>query len=101
MTDEQLLRAAARVAGVDTYGMTYMLDYCDSKDDGNYLYGNNRSFAPLTRGGEALWLAVECLPFHILQYSPEDYEHCKYDIHAATRRAIVRAVAALDTGETE
>lgn len=48
---------------------------------------------PLTDDGDALRLAVSCLPFHILKYSAEDYEYCKQDGFAATRRAIVRAAA--------
>lgn len=50
---------------------------------------------PLNDDGDALRLAVKCLPFHVLKYTADDYDRCKQDGNAATRRAIVRAAAAV------
>lgn len=47
---------------------------------------------PLYDDGDALRLAVQCLPFYTLKYTREDWEYCDQDGVAATRRAIVRRV---------
>lgn len=54
---------------------------------------------PLTDDGDALRLAVKCLPFYTLRYSREDWEKCGEDGYAATRRAIVLAAAEIGRGK--
>ena len=82
-TDRELLEMAAKAA-----------DYQYAKHGGYIVVdGIPGNWNPLTNDGDALRLAVSCLPFHILKYSAEDYEYCKQDGFAATRRAIVRAAA--------
>ena len=49
---------------------------------------------PLTDDGDALRLAVK-LGIWTLTYSDDDWECCDHDGYAATRRAIVRAAAAI------
>ena len=96
-TDRELLELAAKAASVDLWGKTYMA--------GNYFYGDNRRWAPLTDDGDALRLAVK-LRFEIfinhteidvrtpngwsVIVSSDDED----DAYAATRRAIVCAAAA-------
>lgn len=80
-TDRELLENAAKAAG---YWNT----------DFN-CYDGAIAWNPLTDDGDAFRLAIKCLPFHTLKYSREDYDHCQQDPYAATRRAIVRAVAAI------
>ncbi len=97
-TDRELLELAAKAAGVDLWGKTYM--------DGNYFYGDNRRWAPLTDDGHALRLAVKLK----LCFGPNfdgDLAVCfgdngenvtegfGADPYAATRRVIVRAAAEL------
>ena len=89
MTDRELLELAAKACGytirengTDVNGETWY--WCEQIAD---------CWNPLNDDGDALRLAVECLGFYTLQYSAEDWEHCKHDGHAATRRAIVRAAA--------
>jgi hypothetical protein len=89
MSDRELLEAAAKAAGL-TLGAW-------SDDYGAFMY---RGVEPgkswwnaLTDDGDALRLAVRCLPFYTLRYTREDWEKCGEDGYAATRRAIVRAAA--------
>jgi hypothetical protein len=94
MTDRELLEAAAKAAGL-TIGAW-------SDNYGAFMY---RGVEPgkswwnaLTDDGDALRLAVKCLPFYTLRYSREDWEKCGEDGYAATRRAIVRAAAEILEG---
>ena len=94
MSDRELLEAAAKAAGL-TLGAW-------SDDYGAFMY---RGVEPgkswwnaLTDDGDALRLAVRCLPFYTLRYTREDYEACNQDGLAATRRAIVRAAAEILEG---
>jgi hypothetical protein len=89
MTDRELLQYAAKAAGM-TLGA-----WCDNY--GAYLY---RGVEPgkswwnaLKSDGDAMRLAVKCLPFYTLSYSREDWEECGHDGYAATRLAIVKAAA--------
>ena len=89
MSDQELLRFAAKAAGL-TLGAW-------SDDYGAFMY---RGVEPgkswwnaLTDDGDALRLAVRCLPFYTLRYTREDWEKCGEDGYAATRLAIVRAAA--------
>lgn len=92
MNDRELLELAAKAAGVrgewlfNTFRQGVLI---------NGLYDElmESYWNPLTDDGDALRLAVKCLPFYTLQYTTEDYEHCSQDGYAATRRAIVRAAA--------
>lgn len=99
ITDRELLELAAKAAGVDLYGMSYM--------KGNYFYGNNRSFEPLTDDGSALRLGVKLgiwIGHHEDGVTTSDTysrfdgaieEDYGSDPYAATRRCIVRAAAAI------
>ena len=86
MTDRELLELAAKAAGIEGYWESGVVWYKNP-------FGDAAGFNPLNSDGDALRLAVRCLPFYTLQYSSEDYEHCSQDGYAATRRAIVRAAA--------
>lgn len=109
MTDRELLEAAARVAGM-------ALD-CTIRPDGLPFYHSARGalaladggwFAPLTDDGDAFRLAV-ALRLEIVPVDNRYVDVCRpgtepfvcaveggSDPCAATRRAIVRAAAALD-----
>lgn len=113
MTDRELLELAAKAAGID--------GWISSESKGGwdeevtipaifYYIGGRRDdqdkawWNPLTDDGDALRLAVKlgldvvfyphcaCVGHSINQYSDENYEN---DPNAATRRAIVRAAAAI------
>ena len=83
MKDRELLSWAAKAAAIE---------YSSTEDQGLSL-ASGKYWNPLEDDGDALRLAVMCLPFHILQYTAEDYEYCNQDGFAATRRAIVRKAA--------
>ena len=83
MKDRELLSWAAMAAAIE---------YSSTEDQGLSL-ASGKYWNPLEDDGDALRLAVMCLPFHILQYTAEDYEYCNQDGFAATRRAIVRKAA--------
>ena len=85
--ERELLRLAAKVEGngvefCEGTGLAYYDTVCTG------LWWN-----PLHRDADAFRLAVRCLQFYTLQYTREDYEACEEDGMAATRLAIVRAVA--------
>lgn len=97
MTDRELLELAAKAAD-------YRFNKQDDDIRGIYmLFGYPRWWNPLTDDGDALRLAVK-LKFDIewdfnevsVNYAAAEFE--KEDPYAATRRAIVRAAAAI--GET-
>ena len=64
------------------------------------LMANDLYWSPISDDGDTFRLAVKCLPFYTLQYSREDYEACNQDGLAATRLAIVRAVAEIGRSMT-
>ena len=111
MTDRELLEAAAKAAG---YGAVWYLGDGGTPYVGTpYKQGgpvDYRTFSPLTDDGDALRLAVKLR----VQIAPTCWECCVYapdgarimgrcsygeikDLAAATRRAIVRAAAAMST----
>ena len=99
MKDRKLLKLAAKAANLGTVIFENASDD-DGYDSGVWSYtwireksGKLLDWNPLENDGDALRLAVQCLPFHILEYTAEDYEYCNQDGFAATRRAIVRKAA--------
>lgn len=110
MTDRELLEKAAKAAGID---VEWLLDF----ENKEYLHNweDGCVWNPLTDDGDALKLAVKlrlrvCTPTtdldcaiasngDVTKYSQDDVEgELMRDLYAATRRAIVRAAAAI--GET-
>lgn len=119
-TDRELLEAAARAAGLtlewtssNDFGDTFE-PFCWLRRSGphNRRDGDGKVWNPLTDDGDALRLAVklgiEVRDVHqydrACAYLPtsmqEFWEHAGPDPYAATRRAIVRAAAALAEGAT-
>ena len=102
MSDRELLEAAARAAGIE------LTDYCTKVAICFYNRRTQAPWNPLTDDGDALRLAVklgiELYDSH--QYGKacaylrnpmlEFWENIGTDPYAATRRAIVRAAAALE-----
>ena len=94
-TDRELLELAAKAAG---------LDY-EWKQEG-YFYGETgvvpqewrRCWNPLANDGDALRLAVKLGLFGVQSYNGDDYAKANKCPYAATRRAIVRAAAAIGEG---
>ncbi len=97
MTDKELLKLAAKAAGI----------YIEFDSDGKSYIGNDyvKEWNPRTDDGDALRLAVQLgLDIEIYKTSTHVYddrsektfeEDHDGDPYAATRRAIVRAAAAL------
>ena len=102
MTDRELLEAAAKAAGIDAwwtenYGGVFLIQH-----------HSPRIWNPLTDDGDALRLAVKLGMSVVLYRDPDETwcsvgindgwreGHCEGDPYAATRRAIVRAAAALE-----
>jgi len=96
--DKELLTLTAKAAGIE-------LEWVDS--DGNYWLGNEVPWNPLTGDGDALRLAVKLKmtidvrlwddEVQVRAYHEPSMYHIseKGDPYAATRRAIVRAAAAI------
>ena len=108
MTDQELFEAAAKAAGLHYHGARIGRDY-----ESCYVSSTNDTddwfvWSPLTDDGDALRLAVKlgiCTRHHVKWsqvFSPQtgvdDFNH-DGDPYAATRRAIVRAAAAMATKE--
>lgn len=100
--DKELLQLAAKAVGLR--GMHEMAGkLCYTMQHGSSVMWN-----PLDSDGDALWLAVDlelmvdCLPTLVEVYSSKfgriSEENYGNDKHAATRRAIVRAAAAIGEG---
>ena len=99
LTDKALLELAAKAADFTLQGKVYM--------EGNYFYGDGSRWAPLTDDGEAFRLAVKLhitvapRPGLIESGSSDGIFWISAplkstdDPYAATRRAIVRAAAAI------
>lgn len=104
MTDKELLEKAAKAAGYDEWDFLASDGYMNVYDD----EGHQEAWNPLTDDGDALRLAVK-LNIVIWEYSQYDramaevrygdargeYWEIGDDPYAATRRAIVRAAAAI------
>lgn len=94
MTDRELLELAAKAAGLEWYGF-----YGDDEAECKYLdIGPNdvEPWNPLTNDGDALRLAIKlCLWEAIRNALARCVASDAVDIYAATRRAIVRAAAAI------
>jgi hypothetical protein len=104
MTDRELLEAAAMAAKLDD-GWQHIFQDWDGPTGGNWDWN------PLTDDGEAFRLAVklrlrvQVLPLggdtaRVERFEPRWEDYCEpagSDINAATRRAIVRAAAAMAT----
>jgi maltoporin len=103
MTDRELLEKAAKAAGLEFEGHT-------RTGQGVYIVGHGQAWSPLTNDGDALRLAVKLRlvvdmslsPEIHIQYNPiadmASHPLCEEDTddeYAATRRAIVRAAAAI------
>lgn len=89
MTDRELLELAAKAAGIDFHAR--IMQY----SDGSEYFGWN----PLTDDGDALRLAVKLELLHTYRMDQVadmvDFDATDQDSYAATRRAIVRAAAAI------
>jgi len=84
MTDRELLKLAAKAAGIEV---------CGSDLDNLLIDCNGDDWNPLTNDGDALRLAVK---LGIQVFSPDYPEyHGSGDACAAVRRAIVEAAARL------
>ena len=98
-TDRELLELAAKAAGftldwdVPAHASPWRMTGTPGEDD----YGPAAMWNPLADDGDALRLAVT-MSFMTLTYHDEDWERCQHDGYAATRRAIVRAAAAIGEG---
>jgi hypothetical protein len=94
MTDKELLELAAKAAGVEyPNGQTYCetLGVWGMLDNRPYSWWN-----PLTDDGDALQLAVKLYKYDAFKITDIfDAQFGEYDPYSATRRAIVRAAAAI------
>lgn len=109
--DRKLLEAAARAAGMEIVGMVDRLIIQPGHLAGGLVFRNDRggdsAWNPLTDDGDAFRLMVKLgLPPEYYCRSGDDAEvaDCRGELeplgsdhYAATRRAIVRAAAALST----
>lgn len=108
MSDRELLELAARAAGVEAY---WDEEYQRMQMDYMHKGGTNyEEWNPLTDDGDALRLAIHC-DIHIKSIASTKHSSAGYavneirmdyicephetDPYAATRRAIVRAAAAI------
>lgn len=108
-TDRELLELAAKAAGIALISWTNMYDACDEIGGRFITQPRGEPWNPLEDDGDALRLAVK---LRLTIYPPEaegdgatistpgvdgDWitEECTGDVFAATRRAIVRAAAAI------
>jgi hypothetical protein len=94
MEDGELLERAAKAAGMEGYAY-WPSDNCMRSSERATKYGPVHAYwSPLTDDGDALRLAVKLFLWEAVR---DGYQHVDSDgdIYAATRRAIVRAAAAL------
>ncbi len=91
MNDRELLERAAKAAGF--YSYNYENSLAENK------WGSGKRWNPLTDDGDALRLAVKLglydLDDLLFQFGTDPLIDTGIDPYAATRRAIVRAAAAL------
>ena len=114
MTDRELLERAARAAG---YVLTWKTGHCKGGEfSGAFISGKDDAWNPLTDDGDALRLAVK-LSIYIQPFTdtqtPSVFANSMKKIgkeqcfpfgdypYSATRRAIVRAAAAMAPEEAE
>ena len=100
MTDRELLELAAKASDIhyDMYVEKTYIQGAERTGLWNELF--EECWNPLTDDGDALRLAMKCLPFYTLQYSREDWRNCDGDEYAAIRRAIVLAAAEIGKGKS-
>jgi hypothetical protein len=104
MTDRELLKLAAKAAGMNYH-------FASIQKHGGVIehdhYADGKPWNPLTDDGDALRLAVKCcIQIGIdkqnanAMFSLDSifWENCGDDPYAATRRAIVRAAAEIGKG---
>ena len=92
MSDKELLELAAKAAGIEFWEV-----------GGNLFVAHGETWNPLTDDGDALRLAVKLHTNLLFEQELSGWdveagscgENCKPDPYAATRRAIVRATAAI------
>lgn len=99
MTDRELLELAAKAAGIENLATKGDIIICNDE------YGFSVVWNPLTDDGDAFRLAVRLrlglewwkngVRAESAQHGPEVIHHLEDDPYAATRRAIVRAAAAM------
>lgn len=100
--DRELLESAAKAAGIKVAWREYVKCFCYA--DSPYY----EAWSPLTDDGDALWLAVKLhMSVEISEHEASTYAYAgkvprtsawelwRDDPYAATRRAIVRAAAAM------
>lgn len=113
MTDREMLKLAAKAAGIDILGWCFPDYYSHRSGEVAYILGYDE-WNPLTDDGDALRLAVglrmavsidspSCGPVGFVQvYTDREHVAIQEDIgsdtNAATRRAIVRAAAEIGSG---
>lgn len=107
MTDRELLEAAAKAAGITVRwerDPAFIQERWQAMVPCGWVgQPSEREWNPLREDGDALRLLVKLrLDLHVdatgamaVHFSGGFEEDAKYDIYAATRRAIVRAAAAL------
>lgn len=112
MTDRELIEAAARAAGLHVVGDADRMVAFPGNKAGGLVYRNDRGgdslWSPLTGDGDALRLAVKLglmvdANTHAASSGGGKFfaQAGERDGFAATRRAIVRAAAALDAGRMD
>lgn len=103
MNDHELLELAAKAAGIELISWTNMYDACDEIGGRFITRPRGEPWNPLEDDGDALRLAVK-LSLHIQPCGADCWvtdlkitaiEPMGSDPYAATRRAIVRAAAAI------
>ena len=112
MTDQELLRLAAKAAGFEGVITEYQNGYCEMGLTNHFKLDGSNVWTPLHNDGDALRLAVKLyMDIEILGGAAQityvmghdDYRcnvgmnegDCGGDLCRATRRAIVRAAAAI------
>ena len=107
MTDRELLEAAAKAAGLPHQWCEAWNTMAKPRPDGGFFF--DKVWNPLTDDGDALRLAVRCDIAFMLETERANattntgrrfIEWLGTDPYAATRRAIVRAAAAIGRSET-
>jgi hypothetical protein len=108
MTDRELLEAAAKAAGIEGFASEFQNGYVEMGCTNYFKPNGSNVWTPLADDGDALRLAVKLgISFRrmgvkviAIGHSQCD-EYCNDDANAATRRAIVRAAAAMAKEKAE
>ena len=99
MNDRELLERAAKAAGLTIHAKHQASrDACGAGDIGLWISRKSTCWNPLTDDGDALRLAVKLNLWEPVMFGRRAEIGPDGDIYAATRRAIVRAAAALAEG---